>query len=70
MQVFFGVEEAVNTNLGADGQVPSPDLASLMPASMETLYFSRTKGRVNTLLSALKRLLHSKESCTHDSFRG
>ena len=56
MHVFFG--DASN------GRTYSPDLASLMPASIETLYFSRTKRRVNRLTSALEKLLQAKQSHT------
>lgn len=56
MHVFFGDE--------FHGWTYSPDLPSLMPASIETLYFSRTKCRVNKLTSALEKLLQAKESHT------
>lgn len=52
MHVFFGDEFRDRTY--------SPDLASLMPASIETLCFSRTKRRVNRLTSALEKLLQAK----------
>lgn len=56
MHMFFGVE--------FHGRRHAPDLASLMPPSIETLYFSRTKGRVNRLTSALEKLLQAKQSHT------
>ena len=56
MHVLFGDEFHSRTY--------SPDLASLMPASIEMLYFSRTKRRLNELTSALEKLLQAKESRT------
>ncbi|CAF9930349.1 hypothetical protein IMSHALPRED_008148 [Imshaugia aleurites] len=42
----------------------APDLANFMPASIETLYFSHTSGRIHELTSSLEQLLQSKASCT------
>ena len=57
MYTYFGVPRI-------DGQGLTPDLATLMPASIETLYFSYTRGIVNVYTSALEKLLQAKESCT------
>lgn len=64
MHVFFGVEDGVTILVGVDGRRYAPDLASLMPASIETLYFSHTKHRVKRLTRALEKLLLAKESHT------
>lgn len=56
MLMFFGPEYYDRSH--------ALDLASLLPASIETLYFPRTKGRVHRLTSALEKLLQTRESHT------
>ena len=43
MYLWFGIEGDGTTWAGADDQDRAPNLATLMPASIETLYFSRTQ---------------------------
>lgn len=64
MYMFFGIERLGIPSVGADGQGNTPDLTSLLPAPIETLYFSHTKGRMKVLTSALEKLLQAKEWCT------
>ncbi|KAL8680453.1 MAG: hypothetical protein Q9186_003351 [Xanthomendoza sp. 1 TL-2023] len=66
MYVFFGARE----NLGGEGGhteqtinvLELPDLASILPESLETLYFAGTQGRLDTLTTALWRLLTAKKN--------
>ena len=64
MYIYLGVPRTGATWVGADGQGVTPDLATLMPASIETLYFSQTRGMIHVLTRALEKLLQAKESCT------
>ena len=60
--VFFGEESFAWAETG--GEQRTLNLASLMPASIETLYFSHTEGMVHALTRSLEKLLQAKESCT------
>ena len=64
MYLFLGIDGDGTTWFGLDGQGPAPNLASLMPSSIETLYFSKSEGRIEVLISALEKLLQAKDSCT------
>lgn len=64
MYLFSGIDGVGTTWFGPDGQGPAPDLTSLMPSSIETLYFSKTEGRIKVLTSVLQKLLQAKDSCT------
>ena len=56
MHVFFGTE--------LRDRRYAPDLASLLPTSIETLYFSHPEPRLNRFTSTLEKLLQTKESHT------
>ena len=63
MYIFLGIEGFGISSVGPD-QGNTPDLVSILPASIETLYFSHTECNMKLLTSALEKLLQAKESCT------
>ncbi|KAL8811302.1 MAG: hypothetical protein Q9223_001819 [Gallowayella weberi] len=68
MYVFFGPEEDRGLSEGGHEEQPVnasglPDLASILPESLETLYFANTDWRANTLMPALWTLLSAKKVC-------
>lgn len=64
MYILFGDEGFGISPVGPDRPGNTHDLVSILPASIETLYFSHTKRRMKVLTSALEKLLQAKESCT------
>ncbi|KAL8798349.1 MAG: hypothetical protein Q9182_006737 [Xanthomendoza sp. 2 TL-2023] len=68
MYVFFGTGEEGDGSEGGQEEPPVnapglPDLASILPESLETLYFADTQWRVDTLITALWSLLSVKIVC-------
>lgn len=72
MYVFFGMVIEDDTWVARDDQGNATNLASVMPASIETLYFSQAEGRVKLLTSALEEWLQVRvpyAGAAEDRFR-
>lgn len=69
MYVFFGgadnnISDLENAEVDIEDGDKTINLANILPASIETVYFSHTNGRVRLLTQALELLLEQKQSST------
>ncbi|KAL8722270.1 MAG: hypothetical protein Q9225_001217 [Loekoesia sp. 1 TL-2023] len=65
MYVFFGINEGY-TRIHEEKEVVEsqlPDLAKILPESLEIILFVETNGRIGILARALEKLLQVKETC-------